>query len=179
MGATSPSTYGASTDASTTLTVTDRANSLTRTYSKAAGSFCGATDSQAFVNSVPVDLESESISDLPVREAFTCAANPTTACLLNGRFQVRVKIGSTYQQAIGATGQSAVYWFTAANQADVFVNLIDGTIPGGNGKYWVYFGSLTNQPYTVEVVDSVTGTPKSYSRTPAQAYCGGGDPTAF
>jgi len=46
-----------------------------------------------------------------------------------------------------------------------------------NGKYWIYFGSMTEQTYTVEITDSVTGLVKNYPN--GGAFCGNADTSAF
>ena len=172
-------TYGASTDSATTLTVTDLAAARTQVYTKAAGGFCGASDTQAFLTVPSAEVSDDSFTDsISSLAAFTCVPNATTTCLLGGRFQVRVRIGaSSYQQAIATTSQSGTYWFSSATQPEVYVNLVDGTPL--NSKYWVFFGSLTNQAYALEVTDSVSGVTKTYSRTTSQPWCGGGDIQAF
>ncbi|MEO8195990.1 MAG: IPT/TIG domain-containing protein [Thermoanaerobaculia bacterium] len=171
-------TYGTSTDSATTLTVSDLFSGQTQIYDKLAGNFCGESDSSAFLMELPVRFEETTLEPTgSLQAAFTCVPDATTTCLLGGRFQVRVKVGGIPKQAISTTGQSGTYWFTSAAQPEVFVNLVDGF--SFNGKYWVYFGSLTNQAYTVEVIDSVSGILKSYSRTTAQPWCGGGDNLAF
>jgi len=45
------------------------------------------------------------------------------------------------------------------------------------GKFWFFFGSLTNQSYQVVVTDTTTGTVKSYS--PPGNFCGTADTQAF
>lgn len=171
--------HGAATDLAYTLTVKDLANpSRIKTYSKPAGSFCGGADAAAFVRSAGAgpSLELEAPTDLATR-TFSCTANATTACLLGNRFQVRLRRGTVYESLYGATANTAGFWFVGNENLEALVKVIDGT--SFNGKYWVYFGSLTSQAYTVEVRDSLTEVLKSYSRTAAQAYCGGGDTTAF
>jgi len=32
-----------------------------------------------------------------------------------------------------------------------------------NGRYWVFFGALTNVAYTITVTDTTTGTQKQYT----------------
>ena len=164
--------HGAATDVAYTLTVRDRANaSRTRTFTKAAGSFCGGADTDFFTKSVvrPRKPESEQLA------AFTCVPSSTTTCLLNGRFQVRVKRGTVYQQVIPATSQTAFFSFFSPDNLEIFVKVLDGTAL--NSKYWVFYGSMTDQTYTVEVTDSVTGLVKNYPN--AGALCGNADTSAF
>jgi hypothetical protein len=177
--------HGAATDVAYTLTIKDRANaSQVRTFSKPAGTFCGGADANSFLKSgiqhrkaaleLDADVQATSLS------AFTCAANATTTCLLGNRFQVRVKRGAAYQQVVpvpGQTGQtgSAFFWFFSPDNTEIFVKLLDGTPL--NSKYWVFFGSMTDQAYTIEVTDSTTGILKSYA-SPGP-LCGNADTAAF
>jgi hypothetical protein len=58
----------------------------------------------------------------------------------------------------------------------VFVKLLDGTAI--NGKYWFFYGGLTDLEYTLTVTDDTTGLPKTYTK-PAGSECGGSDTAAF
>lgn len=173
--------HGAATNVAYTLTVVDRANpSRVRTFSKAAGSFCGGADTEYFVKSAGLLEEEEaalSFDAVPASsvKAFTCVPTTTTTCLLGNRFQVRVKLGTVYQPGTQATSQTGFFWFNNADNQEVFVKLLDGTPV--NGKYWVFLGAMTNQAYTVEVTDSVTSVLKTY--TSAGPFCGQGDTAAF
>ncbi len=172
---------GAATDLAYTLTVTDRANpSRTQVYSKPANTFCGNADttgifSKLLSRSEPAGRKPKGGEEITPKAAFNCVADATTVCLLNNRFQVRVKRGSTYQPVLSTTDETGLFWFFSQNDLEILVKVLDGTAL--NGKYWVYFGSLTDQAYTVEVTDSIMGTFKSYP-SPAPC-CGTGDTSAF
>ena len=47
-----------------------------------------------------------------------------------------------------------------------------------NGKYWVFYGGLTDFEYTLQVVESTTGVVKTYVK-PGGSFCGGADTSAF
>ena len=47
-----------------------------------------------------------------------------------------------------------------------------------NGHFWVFFGGLTNLPYTLTVTDTVTGAVKTYTN-PAGRFASVGDTSAF
>ena len=172
--------HGAATDVAYTLTVKDRANaSQVRTYSKPAGTFCGAADINSFLKSgtrhpKPAPRFGPATRETYVK-SFTCMPNATTTCLLGNRFQVRVKRGTAYQQVVPVTSQTSFFWFFSADNTEIFVKLLDGTFV--NGKYWVFFGSMTDQAYNIEVTDTVTGILKSYA-SPGP-ICGGADTAAF
>jgi uncharacterized protein DUF1573 len=171
--------HGAATDVAYTLTVKDRANaSQVRTYSKPAGTFCGGADTGSFIKSGPrrprTAPRSGAVRETYVK-SFTCVPNATTTCLLGNRFQVRVKRGTAYQQVVPVTSQTSFFWFYSPDNTEIFVKLLDGTFV--NGKYWVFFGSMTDQAYNIEVTDTVTGILKSYA-SPGP-ICGGADTSAF
>ncbi|MDQ1349231.1 MAG: hypothetical protein QG573_2609, partial [Acidobacteriota bacterium] len=169
-------TYGASTDNATVLSVEDLTTGTVETFEKLASTFCGDSEAQAFSLEIPADGGGADLAN-PETEFFACAPDGTTACLLGGRFQVRVKVNNVAKPTTGITEQSASFRLSTATEPDVWVNLIDG-FPA-NQRFWVYFGSLTNQAYTVEVTDSSTSALKTYSRNVGEAWCGGGDNTAF
>ena len=59
---------------------------------------------------------------------------------------------------------------------EVFVKLLDGR--GVNGKFWVFYGGLTDFEYTLTVTDTQTQTSKQYTKD-GFTFCGGADTEAF
>jgi hypothetical protein len=173
--------HGAATDVAYTLTVNDRANaSRLRTYTKPAGTFCGGADTTTAFPKSGVRRRTAALDfDADLRgsffKAFTCVPDAFTTCLLGNRFQVRVKQGTTYRQVVPVTSQTAFFWFYSPDNTEIFVKALDGTPL--NGKYWVFFGSMTDQAYTIEVTDTTTGLLKSY--TSPGPFCGNADTSAF
>jgi hypothetical protein len=176
--------HGSLTDLEYTLTVTDKLNGAVKTYVKPSGSFCGAGDTGAFNPLVaggaptlapPLAIAFEAEPAASVTPNFTCAPNATTLCLLGDRFQVRVRRSGVLQQGAEITSQAGSFWFFSSTNPEVAVKVIDGTPV--NGKFWVFFGSLTSQAYQVEVVDSVTSVTKTFN-SPAPS-CGLADTAAF
>jgi serine protease len=171
-----------------TLTVTDLVTGVVRTYNKAAGSACGGADGGAFNGlaastgspeklAVPLDVE-----PLPVTQTVTkavteasCTPTATSVCAHSGRFRIEVKRGGVAQPAVTFTDISGVFWFFSSTNPEVAVKVIDGTPV--NGRYWVFFGPLTDQAYQVVVTDTNTGTVKTYNSPPP--YCGIADTNAF
>lgn len=98
-------------------------------------------------------------------EPFDCVPDATTACLLGGRFQMRVD----WRRANGATGdgqvvpftdQAVLLYFFAEENLEMLFKMVDGC--GFNGHYWVFFGATTNVEFTVRVADSQTGAVRTY-----------------
>jgi hypothetical protein len=68
------------------------------------------------------------------------------------------------------------FWFFSPENIDVVVKVLDGRAV--NGKFWVFYGSLTNLQYTLTVTDTTTGTKKTYTNPQGQ-LTSGADTTAF
>ena len=59
---------------------------------------------------------------------------------------------------------------------EVFVKMLDGTAI--NGRYWFFYGGLTDLEYTLTVKEDATGLTRTYTK-PAGSECGGSDTAAF
>jgi subtilisin-like proprotein convertase family protein len=95
-----------------------------------------------------------------------CVANATTLCLNSGRFQTSVAWQVPTQgtsgvgTAVPLTTDTGYFWFFSANNIELMIKVVDGRT--FNGKFWVFYGALTDVQYTVTVTDTVTGTVKTY-----------------
>ncbi len=54
--------------------------------------------------------------------------------------------------------------------------MLDGR--GVNGRFWVFYGALSDVEYTITVTDTETGESRSYYNPPGE-ICGGADVEAF
>lgn len=176
--------HGALTSLSYTLTVTDTASGAQRVYSKTGGDLCGAGDVGAFpdftggsTSSVGTAMVSLGSATTGQQGFGTCSPSSTRVCLLDNRFQVEVLRGGTPQPGFELTHLSGVFSFTNGSSAnpEVMVKALDGTT--FNGHYWLFYGSLTSQSYSVRVIDTVTGA--QLDLDPPSAHCGAADVTAF
>lgn len=181
--------YGSLTDQPFTLTVQDTVNGTVRTYdSSAVPNFCGVGDTGTFLKSAlmaepftvaaPQILAGSSPAAPPslATKAGSCLVGSTNVCLLANRFRVEVIRSSAAQPAVPVSDQTGAFWFFGADNPEVVVKMIDGTVV--NGKFWFFFGSLTSETvYQVRVTDTVTGVVKTYS--PPAANCGLADTAAF
>ena len=99
-------------------------------------------------------------------------ANATTLCLNSGRFKVRVtwqvpSNGSGVDaSAVPLTSDTGYFWFFSANNIELVVKVVDGR--PANGKFWVFYGALSNVEYFVTVTDTQTGATKTYSNPSGQ-----------
>jgi hypothetical protein len=174
--------HGTLTSLEYTLTVTDMTTGTVKTYFKPAGSLCGAGDTggfpsgfaaSSFANGFAVSLDADQPAGFAAKAA--CVPTSTSVCLVGGRFRAEVKRNGVAQPAVLLTNLTGVFWFGSATNPEVAVKILDATLV--NGKFWVFFGSLTSQTYQVVVTDTVTGQVKTYnSQAP---FCGLGDTTAF
>jgi hypothetical protein len=103
--------------------------------------------------------------------ASTCVRDANTACLLNGRFQVTV--GYTSNSASGnatvmyfgsdraESDQSVFLWFFSSSNFEMGLKMLDAC--SLNNHFWVFIGGLTDQGWTVNVVDTTTLATATYS----------------
>jgi hypothetical protein len=103
--------------------------------------------------------------------AGPCVEDPATACLLGGRFEVKV----TWQTASGTgsgqvmnfggqraeSDQSAFYWFFSSSNFELGLKILDAC--SVNQRFWVFISGLTDQGWTVHIRDSQTGAMKTYA----------------
>lgn len=157
--------HGALTSLDYSIQVTDLQTGAFRTYSKPANSFCGGADVDAFA---------AGLAGGRVQEA-ACVPNSTTACFFGSRFEVRAKRGGFYQPIAESSDGSALFYFFDPATLEVGVKMVDGGPV--NGRFWVYYGSMTEQNYQLEIRDTATGATKTYSN--ASPLCGGSDVNAF
>ena len=67
---------------------------------------------------------------------------------------------SGHATAVQITADAAYFWFFTANNVEVIVKVVDGR--SFNGKFWVFYGSLSDVHYTLTVRDTVTGAVRTY-----------------
>lgn len=111
-----------------------------------------------------------------------CVPDLHTLCLGdNARFQVRV----TWQDFEGDTGRgnsiiesedTGAFWFFDAGNLELVVKVLDGR--PNNGRFWVFYGSLTNVAFTMTVTDTATGDEVVYNN-PLGTFASVGDTDAF
>jgi hypothetical protein len=113
--------------------------------------------------------------------AAPCTPSATSLCLSGGRFEVSVawkdfQSHTGAGQAVSLTADTGYFWFFADSNVELIVKVLDAR--GINGKFWVFFGALSNIEYTMTVRDSVSGAVKTY-RNPSGQFASVGDTVAF
>lgn len=113
--------------------------------------------------------------------ARSCPATSSSHCLNASRFHVWVTwkdfAGNTGTgQAMPITGDTGYFWFFSSNNVELVIKLLDGRPV--NGRWWVFYGALSNVEYTITVTDTQTGATKRYLNRSGQ-FASVGDTLAF
>jgi photosystem II stability/assembly factor-like uncharacterized protein len=113
-----------------------------------------------------------------------CFPSATALCLNGGRFRVesrwRVSAPTDPQTGAGTavplTSDTGYFWFFSPNNVELVVKVVDGRPV--NGKFWVFYGALSDVEYQIAVTDIVTGAVKVYSN-PSGTLASVADTNAF
>lgn len=140
------------------------------------------------------------VFDNGMKAPFTCGDSDTEFCLFKtgssvtapgpaplavsaaGRFQVRVYWNAVRQgtsgpgHAVPLTSDTGYFWFFSPNNIELVIKVVDGRPV--NGKFWVFYGALSNVAYIIEVVDSMTGAIQGYFN-PQDNQASNADTSAF
>jgi len=113
---------------------------------------------------------------------LTCEPDATTMCLNASRFRVtadwRKADGTTGQgQAVALTPDSGYFWFFNPANIEVVVKVLNAC--SVNDRYWVFGAGLTNVEVTLRVVDTFSGSAKTYANSLGTAYQPIQDASAF
>lgn len=97
--------------------------------------------------------------------AEPCVPSTQTICLNARRFSAsvvwRVADGATGNgQALAITDNTGAFWFFDPTNLELVLKVLDGR--SINGRFWVFYGSLTNVEFTLTVTDMQTGAVKTY-----------------
>lgn len=169
--------WGRLTSLTCTLTVTEKSTGRVRQYSS-GGNDCSTFDSKAF--------PSPAGSSPAFRPASVCAAERELR--LDPGHPFRVTLGArdprTGVAAAGLAARDSDRFGTFSlpdltgdtSNPEVFVKIVDGRAV--NGRFWVFYGALTDVEYDLSVTDEATGLTQVY-RTDAGTGCGGFDTTTF
>lgn len=71
--------------------------------------------------------------------------------LQGGQFQVRVLHGADAAPAVQLSDESGYFWFFESGNMEITVKLLDGRPV--NGHYWLFAASMTDQPFTIQLLD--------------------------
>ena len=193
--------FGALSDVEYWVTVRDTEGGGRRTYHNPPAENCGQSDTMAFVAAgassasaegggvpdpgfelAPLSLASVALPAVTsAQEAEgSCEPGETRLCLREGRFSVEVELvdPADMQRKAGkvvdsvGTDETGFFWFFTPTNVELATKLLDGREL--NGKYWFFYGGLSDVEYTITLTDTVTGESQRY-RNEAGSLCGGID----
>jgi len=100
-----------------------------------------------------------------------CVAGGPVHCLSGGRFKTTVTWKNPYDggsvgsgTAFPLTSDTGAFWFFSAENLELVVKVLDGRAI--NGKFWVFYGALSDVEYTLVLTDTETGTVRTYHNPP-------------
>jgi ELWxxDGT repeat protein len=170
--------YGALSTVEYNLTVTDTQTGAARLYRNPPGRLASVADTFAFgpqgATGAGTSLGPEGVpAPMIVAASRTsakagCVPSAARLCLQGGRFAVEVLHWRDFQNRTGigtavplAGGDTGTFWFFDAANVELLVKVLDGR--PFNGKFWVFYGALSNVEYTLKVTDTQTGKARTYS----------------
>jgi ELWxxDGT repeat protein len=199
--------FGALSSVEYSITVTDTQTGLTRRYVNPAGQLASTGDVRAFQaegaqpaappqlrrgagppgaaqRSMPIPAPTPPSGPHPSQgRAATgpCHAGPGRLCLSGGRFAVEATWKdfaghSGTGTAVPLTSDTGSFWFFDAANVEVVLKVLDGRAV--NGKFWVFYGALSDVQYTLTVTDTLTGAVRTYVN-PSGQFASVGDTGAF
>jgi hypothetical protein len=111
-----------------------------------------------------------------------CAPGSGVLCLTQNRFQIQVdwRVPSQGRSgsgtAVAVTGDTGYFWFFDSANVELIIKVLDARVI--NGKFWVFYGALSNVEYTITVTDTETGAVKVYAN-PSGTLASVADTSAF
>ncbi len=185
--------YGALSNVEYTMTVTDTATGLTRRYQNPAGNLASVGDTAGFgplgafaatTLTAPAAAPawvSARTDATPANAATVCVPGPKRLCLQGDRFAVTATWkdfqGNTGTgTAVPLSGDTGYFWFFAPTNVEVVTKVLDGRALGG--KFWFFYGALSDVEYTLTVTDTQTGAVKVY-KNPSGQFGSVADTSAF
>jgi hypothetical protein len=186
--------YGALSTVEYWITVTDTQTGDSNTYHNPPDELCGFPDTGAFP--VPAPANSPVTAPPAARVAGgspsapavalpapggtgPCIGDATTLCLHDGRFEIKVDwtdprtLNQGLGMAVAGTDRTGYFWFFNPTNIELVIKILDATtLPGNN--WWVFYGSLSDVEYNIQIRDTVTGLHGNYHNEPLN-FCGDED----
>ncbi|HVS01115.1 MAG TPA: hypothetical protein VMW27_31145, partial [Thermoanaerobaculia bacterium] len=184
--------YGSLSDVGYTITVTDTVTGASKTYVNPHSTLASRSDITAFPAAPAAGSRSAVVSapsHLPPADGAGPCTDPALPvvrrpglCLNGERFEVEVAWHDTFHGTSGiATGvplteDSGYFWFFGEDNLELVIKVLDGR--SYNGKYWVFYGALSNVEYTIRVRHADSGAERIY-HNPAGRFLSRSDIDAF
>ena len=190
--------YGALSNVAYTLRVTDTRTGRVKVYGNPAGTLASSADTSAFPAASGGPRKTAAASTTSAEELYAlftggqsaqapatfaaCAPGSARLCVTQNRFQVQVdwrvpgqgRSGSG--TAVQVTGDTGYFWFFDSANVELIIKVLDARVI--NGKFWVFYGALSNVEYTITVTDTETGAVKTYAN-PSGTLASIADTSAF
>jgi hypothetical protein len=180
--------YGALSDVAYTIRIRDANTGATRSYFNPQGRQASVADTGAFSNSGTSAIDQSIMTARDAADIATTSWAPTAACipgttalcLAGGRFKVEVTWKTPSASGVGSAIPSGpdtgYFWFFGSSNIELIVKMLDGRPI--NGKFWLFYGALSNVEYTLKVTDTQTGVVKTY-KNPQNQLASFADTQAF
>ena len=181
--------YASLTNLDFALWVEDLVTGLLSRYENPLGTFASRGDTAALPAPLDAFTVGGSSAAAPLAVAAPAAApasdpclpTATRACLQGGRFAVEIEWEDPFGNRGTAgrgdlTADTAYFWFFREGNPEIVIKVLDGRPV--NGRFWVFYGSLTNVAFTLTVTDTETGQASAY-HNPLGNFASVGDTTAF
>ena len=181
--------YGGSlTDIEYTLTVADTFTNAERTYHHPAGQFASLADVNAFPSLILDPPPPGAPPDLTPGPGSIPGCPPlfegpqSSLCLGSGHFTVSVDFMdprsglSGHGTAVPLTADTGAFWFFDDSNLELMIKVLDGRAV--NGKFWVFYGALSDVDYTITVTRLDTGEVRTY-HNPGGTLASRADTQAF
>jgi hypothetical protein len=178
---------GALSNVEYTLTVMDTLTGVERSYHNPAGQFASFADVTAFPFGLSDRAQTASLPAAVPSQASPSGCPPVVGpqsflCLASGQFIVEVQFTDPrtghagLAMAVPLTLDSGAFWFFDDANLELMIKVLDGRAI--NGKFWVFYGALSDVEYTISVTHPGTGEVKTYhnprgtlaSRADTQAF---------
>ncbi|MEO8432265.1 MAG: hypothetical protein ABI592_12200 [Acidobacteriota bacterium] len=171
--------YGALSDVSYTISVTDTTTGVQKIYQNPQSRLASVADTSAFPGAQAsaarpaTKIASDPPVPAPARESIraadagACAADGVSLCLNANRFRVTVNWAALHNgtsgvgQAVPLTSDTGSFWFFSSGNLELNIKVVDGRAV--NNHFWVFYGALSDVQYTVTVTDTETGAVRSYT----------------
>ncbi|HVR97181.1 MAG TPA: hypothetical protein VMW27_11240 [Thermoanaerobaculia bacterium] len=178
--------YGSLSDVGYTIHIEDTETGFGKTYVNPPSTLASRSDITAFPASPPPPTSgSGSVAAEPVLSSLPLTTGPGPCsppfvpdvrrpglCLNGQRFEVEVEWHDPFHGTSGIgtgvplTEDSGYFWFFGEDNLELVVKVLDGR--SYNGKFWVFYGALTNIEYTVRVRHVDSGSERVYHNPPFQ-----------
>ena len=141
--------------------------------------------------SSPVDVQVRGTMGIEIdqqTQTTSCIKSDTVLCIDNAagdmRFKLTVNFAHAGKTGVGQAslgtpglGHGGSFWFISQDNPEILVKVLPAC--GVNNKFWVFIDAGTNQSYSLNVLDTMTGATKTYSNPDNTAAVPVQDTSAF